>query len=189
MKADWSPCQPEPAAIENLIRLFCLAFYMALLLLPITGVVDIFRRDVKLSEQLFYECLCPFYLKVCWADGFVIGYNADADSLTAAVPGSPRYDGPLSLPFFGWLYLAVASAEAVADNKVAVDVLWTGQATERGQLFDVSGLGGTIVDFDAVPTMWGLGSLRRNSFFDGVKTIITREAKWASRRGVVAQGH
>ena len=159
------------------------------MLLPITWIVDIFRLNVKLSGQLFNECLYPFYLKVCWADGFVIGYNADADSLTAAVPGSPRYDRPLSLPLFGWLYLAVTGTEAIADNKVAVDVLWTGQATERGQLFDVSGLGGTIVDFDAVPTMWGLGSLRRNSFFDGVKTIITGEAKWASRGGVIAQGH
>lgn len=158
-------------------------------LLPIAGVVDIVGLNVKLSGQLFYERPCPFYLKVCWADGFVVGYNADSDGLTAAVPGSVRYDRPLPLPFFGWLYLAVAGTEAIADNKVAVDVLWTGQATERGQLFNVSGFGGTIVNFDAAPTVRGLGSLRSNGFFNGVKTIITRKAKWAGRGRVVAQYH
>jgi len=171
------------------IELFCLVFYRALLLLPITGVVDMFRLNAKLSGQLFYERPYPFYLKVCWADGFVVGYNADSDSLTAAVPGSVRYDRPLPLPFFSWLYLAVIGTEAIADNKVTVKVLRAGQATERGQLFNVSGFGGTIVDFDAIPTMWRLGRLGRNSFFDGVKTIIAGEAKWSSRGGVVAQHH
>src|SRR4030042_1873930 len=106
--------------------LFCLVFYRALSLLPITWVVDILRLNVKLSGQCLYERFYPFYLEVCWAGGFVICYNADADSLTAAIPGLPRYNRPLSLPFFGWLYLAVIGTEAITDNKVIVDVLWTG---------------------------------------------------------------
>jgi hypothetical protein len=186
MKAN---CPSEPAAIKKPVRLFCLAFYRTLLLLPITGVVDIFRLNVKLSGQRFYERPYPFYLKVCWADGFVIGYNTDTDSLTASEPSSLWHNRPLSLPLFGWLYLAITGTEAIADNKVTVDVFWTSQAAERGQLFDVSGLGSTIVDFDTVPTIRGLGSLGRNSFFDRVKMIITGEAKWASRGRIVAQGH
>ncbi len=84
-----------------------------LCLLPIIGIVDMLGPNVELSAQSFYQCLCPFYLEVGWAAGFTVGYNTDTDSLTAAVPCSAWYDGPLSLPFFGWLYLAVVAAEAV----------------------------------------------------------------------------
>ena len=100
-------------------------------LLSIVGVVDIFGANVKPSAKRIHQCLYPFYLQVCWSSGSVIGYNADADSLAAAVPGSARYDGPLSLPFFGGQYLAVAGTKAVADNKVTVYILRTGQAIER----------------------------------------------------------
>jgi len=58
--------------------------------------------------------------------GFAVGYDADADSLAAAIPGSAWYDRPLSLPFFGWLYLAIVSAEAIAQTEVTVDILGTG---------------------------------------------------------------
>lgn len=89
-------------------------FYRALLLLPIIGIVDILRVNVKLSAQAFYQCLYPFSLVLGWTGGFTVGYNADTDSLAAAVPGSAGYDWPLSLPFFGWLYLSVVAAEAIA---------------------------------------------------------------------------
>ena len=71
------------------------------------------------------------------------------------------------------MYLAVASSEAVTDDKVAVDVFRIGQAAERSQLFEIAGLRITIVDFDAVPAVWGLGGLGRNSFFYGVEVVIT----------------
>jgi hypothetical protein len=176
----------RPAKTDNVKSCF---FIVGLQLLPITWVVDIVRLNVKLSGQLFYECPHPFCLEVCRAGGFVIGYNADSDSLTTAVPGSVWYDGPLPLPLFGRLYLAVIGAEAITDNKVTVEVLRAGQAAERGQLFNVSSFGGTIVDFDAIPTMWGLGSLGRNGFFDGVETVIAGEAKRSGGGGVVAQHH
>jgi len=160
-----------------------------LLLFPVAGVENIFRLNDKLSGQRLCQRLYPFYLAVCWPDGFVIGYNAYADGLTAAVPGLSWYDRPLSLPFFGWLYLAIIGTEAVTDNEVAVEVLRTGQAAERSKLFDVSGFGGTIVDFDTVPAIMRLGSLGRDSFFDRVETIIIRQAKWAGGGRIVAQGH
>ncbi len=83
--------------------------------------------------------------------GFTVGYNAEAYSSSAAVPGSAGYYRPLSLPFFGWLYLTIAVAEPVADNKVAVDILRTCQAVQRGQLLYVASFGGAIVNFDAIP--------------------------------------
>jgi hypothetical protein len=75
--------------------------------------------------------------------GFVVGYNADVNSLFAAVGWcfaqhqlSPADTSPtaaglrqtalvqlvrgaLSLPIFGWQYLAVVANAAVADNKMA----------------------------------------------------------------------
>jgi len=99
---------------------------------PITWVIDGLGANVELSAQLFYQCLCPFYLEVGWAGGFTVGYNAEAYSSSTAVPGSAGYYRPLSLPFFGWLYLTIAVAEPVADNKVAVDILRTCQAVQRG---------------------------------------------------------
>lgn len=51
-----------------------------------------FGLNVKLSAECFYECFCSFYLEVGWAGGFTVGYDADADSLAAAIPGSARYD-------------------------------------------------------------------------------------------------
>ena len=67
-------------------------FYRTLLLLPIAGVVDGLGLDVELSAQPFYQCLYPFYLAVGWARLRRVSYDADADSLTAAVPGSAGYD-------------------------------------------------------------------------------------------------
>jgi len=65
---------------------------MALLLLPIGWAVDGIRLNVKLSLQLLYQFLCPFYLEVGRASGFAVGYDTDADSLSVAMPGSTRYD-------------------------------------------------------------------------------------------------
>lgn len=159
------------------------------MLLPVAWVVDMLRLDIKFSGQRLYERFDPFYLEVCRTVVFVVGYDADSDGLTAAIPGLSRYDGPLSLPIFGRLYLTIIGTEAIADNKVIADVLRAGQAAERGQLFDVSSLGVAVVDFDAVPAVIGLGGLGGNSFFNGVETIITGEAKWTCRGRIVTEGH
>jgi hypothetical protein len=108
------------------IRPFCPSFYKALSLLPIAWVIDVLRLNVKLSGQCLHERFYPFYLEVCWADGFVICYNADANSLTATIPSLLWYDRPLSLPFLSWLYLAILGTEAITNNKVIVDILRTG---------------------------------------------------------------
>jgi len=141
------------------------------LLPPIAGVVDGFGLNAKHSAQLFYQYLCPSFLGTSRLSGFAVSYNADSDSLTTAVPGPARYNRPLSLPFFGRLYLSVATAETVTDDKVAVDILGTGQAAQRGQLFNVAGFGAAIVDFDATPTAGGLRGARANSLLDRAKTI------------------
>lgn len=65
-------------------------FHPGRLLSPVAGVIDGFGGDVKPSAQGFYQRLGSFDLAVCWECGFAIGYDADADSLGAAVPGSAR---------------------------------------------------------------------------------------------------
>lgn len=62
--------------------------YYVALLPPIAGVVDGLGLNAELSVQRFYERLYTFYLKVSWVCGFAVSYKADADGLTAAVPGS-----------------------------------------------------------------------------------------------------
>ncbi len=61
--------------------------FLKFLLLPAVGVIDGCRPNVELSGQCFYQCLCPFYLKVGWAENFATDYNTDADCLFAATPG------------------------------------------------------------------------------------------------------
>ena len=75
----------------NCCKCYLAGFYRALSLLPIVGIVDVLELNVELSAQSFYQCLYPFYLEVGWKGGFTVSYNADADSLTAAVPGSAWY--------------------------------------------------------------------------------------------------
>jgi len=152
-------------------------------------VVDGLWPNVEFSVQLFDEFLYPFNLEVCWKGSFAVSYNADADSLAAVVPGSAWYDWPLSLPFFAWLYLAIVTAQAVANNKVAVDILGIGQATQRGQLFDVTGLGAAIVNFNAAPVARELGGSRENNFFDRTETVISRKRKCTSGWRIIAQSH
>ena len=89
-------------------------------LLPVAWIVDIFRLNIKFSGEDLYQSFYPFNLKVCWADGFSACYDADTYGLTAAIPCLSWYDGPLPLPFFCGLYLAVAGTEAVTYDKVAV---------------------------------------------------------------------
>jgi hypothetical protein len=64
----------------------------------------------------------------------------------------------LSLPLFCWLYLAIAAAETVAQTEVAVDIFGSEQAIERSQLLYVASLGSAIVNLNAVPATWRLGS-------------------------------
>ena len=62
------------------------------LLQPGVGVVDRFGANVELSGQCFDKLFSPFYLEIARSGALVVGYNADANSVTAAVPGSPGYD-------------------------------------------------------------------------------------------------
>jgi hypothetical protein len=94
----------------------------------------------------------------------------------------------LSLPFPGRLYLAVVAAEAVADNEMAVNILGTGQAAERGQLLYIAGFGAAAVNFNIVPAAVRLDGFRENGFFYGVKLIVTRQTKWTLGRTVVSHG-
>ena len=156
---------------------------------PIARVVDGLRLNAELSIQRFHECLYAFYLKVGWVGDFAVSYNADADGLTVAVPGSAWDARPLSLPFFGRLYLAVAPAEAVADNKVAVDILGTGQAVQRSQLLNIAAFGAAIVNFDAAPAFGGLSSLRANGFLDRTKLTKDGKRKETCRGRIITYGH
>lgn len=59
---------------------------------PGFGVVDRFGANVELSGQCFNKFFSSFYLEIARSGGLVVGYNADANSVTATVPGSPGYD-------------------------------------------------------------------------------------------------
>jgi hypothetical protein len=53
--------------------------------MPVGRIPDGFRLNVELSAQLFYQRFCSFYLKVGRGLGFVVGYNTDANSLSAVM--------------------------------------------------------------------------------------------------------
>jgi len=179
----------KTSAVNKPNKTIFLAFYGALLLLPIAGIVDGFGLNIELSAQSLYQRLRPFYLEVSRANGFAISYNTNADSLTGAIPGSAGYYRPLSLPLFCWLYLAIAATEAIAYAEVAVDILRTCQAVQRGQLLYVAGFGAAIVNFDTVPAAGELSRSRFDSFFDGVKIAKARKRKRTSGGRMVTQSH
>ncbi len=56
-------------------------FRLLSLLPPVVRVPNGVRPNVELSAQHFYQRFCPFYLKIGWGGGFVIGYDADINSL------------------------------------------------------------------------------------------------------------
>lgn len=87
---------------------------------------------MKPLTQTFNQDLYPFYLAISWARYFVVSYNTNSNSLSAALRGSAGDSGPLFLPFFRFLYLAVCSAVAVAYNKVKVQLPAIRQSDERG---------------------------------------------------------
>jgi hypothetical protein len=69
--------------------------------------------------------------------------------------------------------LSVITAKTITDNKVAVKLVWTNNAAERGQLLYVPSFGSAIVNLDAVPPPWILRSPRKDGFLNPVETIIT----------------
>lgn len=90
------------------------SYECSVFLSPIVWVVDGFRPNAELFAQSIQERFQPFYLAIGQVSGFAVSYNADSDSLTAAVPGAAGDERPLSLPFFCWLYLSVFAAKTVA---------------------------------------------------------------------------
>ena len=97
---------------------------------PRTRVVDGFRPDAKLLAQTFHQYLYPLYLAICRVNRLAVGYDADADGLTAAVRRSAGRGRQLPLPSLGRLYLPVTPAGTVTYAEVAVDIRRVGQAIE-----------------------------------------------------------
>ena len=87
------------------------------------------------------------------------------------------------------MYLSVAAAQAIADDKVAVNILGADQSAERGELLDVSCSGGAVVNFDAVPSSGVLSGAGGNGFFDGVEPVIVRQTEGSCGRRLIAEGH
>lgn len=94
-------------------------------LAPITWVADGPGHYAELPAKLFDEELGPFDLAIGWAGGFVVGHDANADCLLAPIPRICRGGGPLPLPLFRRLYLAVISPAAVVYTEMAVDIFGT----------------------------------------------------------------
>ena len=61
-------------------------------LLPFSWVVDRFGINIEFSVKPFDQLLYSFNLAISWATGAAVGYNADADSAAAAIPGSAWCD-------------------------------------------------------------------------------------------------
>lgn len=74
------------------------------------------------SAEFFDEGVGSSFLAVGRIGGFGIANDTYTDSLSGPVPVSSRNQGPLSLPFFSFLYLSVAATESVADDKMTVEV-------------------------------------------------------------------
>ena len=108
-----------------------------------------------------------------------VGYYTDTDGLGRAVPGSAWYYCPLPLPFLRGLDLAVFSAEAVANNEVAIDEVGRGKSGYGGKLFDITGRSSAEVNFDAVPSVGRLSCFGENDLLDGVEPVISRETERA----------
>ena len=146
---------------------------------PVAGVVDRSWVDVEPAGELVSEMLGSSELRVCGESVLAVGYYTDSDGLGGAVPGSAWYHCPLPLPFLRGLDLAVFSAEAVANNEVAIDEVGRGKPGYRGKLVDITGRSSAEVNLDAVPSVGRLSCFGENDLFDGVESIISRETERA----------
>lgn len=95
---------------------------------PAVRIADSPGYYAELPAEFFYEELGPFDLAISWACGFAVGYDANADCLLSSMPGICNGGGPLPLPLFRRLYLAVISPAAVVQTEMAVDIFGTGKA-------------------------------------------------------------
>lgn len=96
----------------------------------VPGEADGAGSDVEFSREHVNECFCSFYLQFGRMGGFAIGDNADADRLSAVACSPGRSGGVLPVPSVSCLDEAVIATEAVADDKVTIEVLGVGKARE-----------------------------------------------------------
>ena len=82
--------------------------------------------DAEFLIQLFNQGISPLDLVFSGRRAFAVGNDADAYGLGWAAPGPAGRDGPLPLPVLRGKDLAVASAGAVADDEVTIEVLGFG---------------------------------------------------------------
>ena len=53
------------------------------MLLPVTRVINVVRRDIKFSVKPFYQCIDPPYLAVGWTGSLFIGYYTNSYGLAS----------------------------------------------------------------------------------------------------------
>ncbi len=138
----------------------------------VPGEADGAGADVEFSREHVNECFSSFYLHFGRMSGFTVRDNADADRLSVVACSPGRSGSVLPAPSVGGLDEAVATTEAIADDKVTIEVFRVSQACERGELFDVSCVSSAVKDFDAVPMSERLRESGEDGFFDGVEAIV-----------------
>lgn len=153
---------------------------------PVVWVVDGVRLDVELFAELFHQNLHPFDLTIGWKGGLAVSDDADAKGPTAAVPSLAGDGRPLFLPNFRCLDFTIAAAAAVAQTKMAIEIVGIRQSVERGQLLYVAAFGVTVVNFDAVPSVRRLRGSRGDGVLDRIETLIGPKRKRAGGWRIVA---
>lgn len=118
---------------------------------PIAWVVNGVRGDVESFAQRFDKHLQSLYLAIGWVSDSSVSNEADADGPAGPVPGLAGVGRQLLFPFLRRLYFAFATAEAVAQTEVTIDIFGPRQTVQRGQLFYAAGSRAAVVNLDAVP--------------------------------------
>ena len=158
-------------------------------LTPIARIMDGVWLNAELLAEPFHEHLHPFDLTICRRSGFFVCNDADANGPAAAVPGVVGNGRPLFLPYFRGLDFTVAAAVAVAQAKMAIEIVGIVQSVESGQLLDVAAFSAAAVNLDAVPSVRRLRGSRRDGVLDRIEILVGQERERSGGRGIMAQGH
>src|SRR4030042_1151742 len=109
--------------------------------------------NVELPAESFQQHLQPLDLVIRRQRRDTVADQADADH---SLGGRTRPCGRLPLPSLRGLNLAVAGADAVADDEMTVQIGGIGQAARLGQPLHVAPFRSTEEYVDAAPPVGGL---------------------------------
>ena len=156
---------------------------------PVRRPGDLFPGNLEFPAEELDEVGGSGALGLRWHGADPVGDDTDSDGIDGSAPPAVGQTGILDMPSFGWLYLALFCPQAVADDKMGVEVLTGLQPVEDGQFPEVSACGITVKDLDAIPGLDTVGGCIRDGTFNRVELEIVCKAPGAAQRSAVVQRH